>query len=59
MSVFLGVRTGDDGREYLEVESRVAPGAGPPLHVHRLREEGMTVRAGRVGYQVAGGPERG
>ena len=55
---FLGVRTGDEGREYLDIESRVAPGAGPALHVHLLQEEGMTVRAGRVGYQVAGGPQR-
>ena len=55
---FLGVRTGEDGRERLEVENRVRPGSGPPMHVHQLQDESLTVREGRLGYQVAGGPER-
>lgn len=36
-------------------EARVAPGSGPPMHVHYLQEEAFTVVQGRLGYQVAGG----
>jgi Cupin domain len=32
----------------------VQPKAGPPMHVHYLQDEGMTVIAGRMGYQIAG-----
>lgn len=35
-------------------ETRVAPGAGPPMHVHHLQEEAFTVLHGRLGYEVAG-----
>jgi quercetin dioxygenase-like cupin family protein len=35
---------------YNEVES----GAGPPMHVHFKQEEGLTVVAGRLGYQIKG-----
>lgn len=42
----------------LECESVAAPGSGPPMHVHHLQEEAMTVVAGRIGYQLAGGPEQ-
>ena len=35
-------------------EARVAPGAGPPMHVHYHQEEGFTVIQGRLGYQIAG-----
>lgn len=49
---FLGV---EDGR--LLARSHVAPGAGPPMHVHHLQTESMTVEAGRVGVQIAGEPE--
>jgi quercetin dioxygenase-like cupin family protein len=55
---FLGVRTSGDGRQYLDVENRVAPGEGPPMHVHRLQEETMTVLEGRAGYRIAGGRDR-
>lgn len=55
---FLGVRRGEDGREFLEVENDVKPGAGPPLHVHYLQEEVISVVEGRAGYQLAGSPER-
>lgn len=34
------------------------PGAGPPLHVHYLQEEGARVVRGRLGYQLRGGPEQ-
>jgi quercetin dioxygenase-like cupin family protein len=38
--------------DYLEVENSVQPGAGPPMHVHYLQEEAMTVLSGRMGYQI-------
>ena len=31
---FLGVRYDAGGREVLEVENRVQPGSGPPMHAH-------------------------
>ena len=40
--VFLGV-VPDQGGDRLEVEVRAQPGAGPPMHVHYLQEEAMTV----------------
>lgn len=40
----------------LEGETRVAPGAGPPMHVHFLQDEGFTVLAGRIGTQRPGEP---
>lgn len=40
--------------ERLEVSNEVQPGAGPPLHMHLRQEEGLTVVAGRLGYQVQG-----
>jgi len=42
----------------LELTSTVAPGAGPPMHVHHLQEEAVTVREGRVGYTIKGQEER-
>ena len=54
---FVGVRRDDRG-EYLEVRNSVAPGAGPPMHVHHFQEEGLTVERGTIGYQLDGGPER-
>ena len=41
----------------LEVENRVTPGSGPPMHVHHFQEEALTVQHGRIGYQRLGGPE--
>jgi quercetin dioxygenase-like cupin family protein len=38
--------------------NEVQPGAGPPMHVHFKQEEGLTVVAGRLGYQLKGGPPR-
>lgn len=35
----------------LEGRTVVAPGAGPPMHVHFLQEEALTVVRGRLGYQ--------
>ena len=42
----------------LEVTSTVAPGEGPPMHVHHLQEEAVAVREGRVGYTIEGEQER-
>lgn len=38
----------------LEVENVVAPGSGPPMHVHHLQAEALTVTQGRLGYQRPG-----
>lgn len=46
------VETASGGR--LEGRNEVQPGAGPPMHVHYKQEEGMTVVAGRLGYQLKG-----
>jgi quercetin dioxygenase-like cupin family protein len=54
---FVAVRRDDRG-EYLDVRNSVSPGAGPPMHVHHLQEEGLTVERGTIGYQVEGGPEQ-
>jgi Cupin domain len=48
----------DDRGEYIDVRNSVSPGAGPPMHVHHLQEEGLTVGRGTIGYQSEGGPER-
>jgi quercetin dioxygenase-like cupin family protein len=40
----------------LEIENRVQPGAGPPMHVHFLQDEALTVVKGKIGAQVAGQP---
>lgn len=42
----------------LEGETTVQPGAGPPMHVHHLQDEGFTVLEGRLGYQRAAEPPR-
>ena len=42
----------------LEGDNVVAPGKGPPMHVHHLQDEGLTVQEGRMGYQRLGEPER-
>src|SRR5713101_6192405 len=52
---FLGVVRGEDG-DRLEAEVRAQPGAGPPMHVHHLQEEAMTVVSGKLGFQVVGEP---
>lgn len=48
----------DERGEYIECRNSVSPGAGPPMHVHHLQEEGLTVERGTIGYQSDGGPER-
>jgi quercetin dioxygenase-like cupin family protein len=46
---FLGVE-GDR----LHISSRVEPGAGPPMHVHKLQTEVIHVERGRIGVEIAG-----
>lgn len=52
---FLGVRRDELG-DRIDAEMLAQPGAGPPMHVHYLQEEAMTVVAGKLGFQVAAGP---
>lgn len=51
-------RRRDERGEYVEGTNRVSPGAGPPMHVHHLQEEILTVESGRLGYQRPGEPEQ-
>ena len=53
---FLGIRSDERG-EYAEVRNNVSPGSGPPMHVHHLQEEGLTVEQGRMGWQRLGEEE--
>ena len=53
---FVAVRRDERG-EYIEARNSVSPGAGPPMHVHHLQEEGLTVERGTIGYQSEGGLE--
>lgn len=50
---FTGRVAGREG-ERIVGEAVAAPGAGPPMHVHFLQEEGFAVVQGRLGYQIAG-----
>jgi quercetin dioxygenase-like cupin family protein len=40
----------------LEVENKVKPGSGPPMHIHWLQDESLTVVKGKMGAQVLGKP---
>ena len=51
-------RRRDDRGEFLEAENLVAPGAGPPMHVHHLQEETLTVQRGTMRYQRRGEAEQ-
>jgi quercetin dioxygenase-like cupin family protein len=44
----------DDKGGKLEVHNRVQPGSGPPMHVHFLQDESLTVVSGKIGAQIAG-----
>jgi quercetin dioxygenase-like cupin family protein len=54
---FVGIRSDEQG-EYLEAENAVSPGSGPPMHVHHLQEESLTVERGTMGWQRQGGEEQ-
>jgi quercetin dioxygenase-like cupin family protein len=51
--VFLGIECTPEG-ERINIAGSARPGVGPPMHVHYLQDEIVTVEAGRVGYQVLG-----
>jgi quercetin dioxygenase-like cupin family protein len=51
-------RRQDERGEYLEGHNTVAPGAGPPMHVHHLQEETLTVERGTLAYQRKGQAEQ-
>jgi quercetin dioxygenase-like cupin family protein len=53
---FLGIRADERG-EYLEARNSVSPGSGPPMHVHYLQEESLTVDRGTMGWQRRGEEE--
>jgi len=44
----------DEAGGMVEIENRVHPGAGPPMHVHFLQDESLTVVQGKIGGQIAG-----
>jgi len=54
---FLAPRTDAHG-ELQEATNTVAPGSGPPMHVHLLQEESITVERGTMGWQRHGGEEQ-
>ena len=47
-------RTQGPAGERVGVDGVAQPGAGPPMHVHYLQEEAMTVVSGKLGFQTAG-----
>ncbi|MDX2068571.1 MAG: cupin domain-containing protein [Haliscomenobacter sp.] len=47
-----------DGIEMMLIENEVAPGSGPPFHVHFLQDEYLKVLEGTMGYQSSGEPEK-
>lgn len=52
--VFTGRRTDEKG-EVIEAENFVAPGAGPPMHVHYRQEESITVISGELSWERSDG----
>jgi quercetin dioxygenase-like cupin family protein len=53
---FVGIRSDEQG-EYLEATNSVSPGSGPPMHVHHLQEEVLTVERGTMAWQRLGEEE--
>jgi quercetin dioxygenase-like cupin family protein len=53
---FVGIRSDEQG-EHLEARNSVSPGSGPPMHVHHLQEEVLTVERGTMGWQRLGEEE--
>lgn len=44
----------DPTGDWLEVENRVEPNCGPPMHVHHQQAESLTVVQGKMGLQILG-----
>ncbi len=55
--VFRALQPESDGDRLL-VDNMVAPGIGPPMHIHWLQDESLTVVQGKIGYQVQGQAEQ-
>ena len=49
-------RVDDESGGMLEIENRVHPGSGPPMHVHFFQDESLTVVKGKIGAQIEGQP---
>ena len=47
----------DEHGAYQEATNSVSPGSGPPMHVHHLQEESLTVERGTMGWQRHGEEE--
>ena len=51
--------TGEEtGGAYFAMEAIVAPGGGPPPHIHRNEDETLYVLEGEVEFHTDGGPRR-
>jgi quercetin dioxygenase-like cupin family protein len=48
----------DERGELQEARNVVSPGSGPPMHVHHLQEESLTVESGVMGWQREGEDEQ-
>jgi quercetin dioxygenase-like cupin family protein len=48
----------DERGEFQEARNVVSPGSGPPMHVHHLQEEALTVEKGTMGWQRQGQEEQ-
>lgn len=46
------------GPDSQEARNVVSPGSGPPMHVHKLQEESLTVERGVMGWQREGEEEQ-
>lgn len=44
--------------DWLEIEAMVEPGSGPPMHVHHMQDESLTVVQGKMGSLVQGEAEK-
>lgn len=44
----------DEEGEWLHIRNQVSPGAGPPMHVHHMQDESLTVIQGKIGTQIEG-----
>jgi quercetin dioxygenase-like cupin family protein len=53
---FTGVKHDERGPVLLAT-NEVAPGAGPPMHVHKRQHEALTVSEGRIGWKGEDGAE--
>ena len=54
---FEGLEEQEEGLTLL-LSNELAPGSGPPMHVHYKQSECLKVVEGRLGYQFPDGPEQ-